>query len=199
MEIIAVNGVVRSELGKKGTKADRNAAMIPCVMYGGTGNVHFKTTLADVRHLIYTPNFKTAEITLDNGAKHTAILKGTAFHPVNEAILHIDFLELLPNKPVRVEVPLRFKGVSPGVKAGGKLLQSVRRVKIKCTPEDLVDELFVNISQMELGSTSRVREIEVPKGVEVMMSPSIPVAVIEIPRALRSAQTAAANAANKKK
>lgn len=198
MEVVKINGIVRAGLGKKATKADRNSEAIPCVLYGGKENVHFTTTWSDVRHLIYTPDFKTAELTID-GTSYNAILKDTQFHPATEKILHVDFLTLIPGQPIKVSIPLRLKGTSPGVKAGGKLIQSVRKIKVKCLPEALVDEMFLDITPLELGQTSRVRDVIAQEGLEIMMSPAVPVVLIEIPRALRSAATADAKAAVKKK
>ena len=198
MEVVKINGNVRAGLGKKATKADRNSEAIPCVLYGGKENVHFTTTWSDVRHLIYTPDFKTAELTID-GNSYNAILKDTQFHPASEKILHVDFLTLTPGQPIKVSIPLRLKGTSPGVKAGGKLIQSVRKIKVKCLPEALVDEMFLDITPLELGQTSRVRDVIAQDGLEIMMSPAVPVVLIEIPRALRSAATADAKAAGKKK
>ncbi len=198
MEVVKINGIVRAGLGKKATKADRKSEAIPCVLYGGKENVHFTTTWSDVRHLIYTPDFKTAELTID-GTSYNAILKDTQFHPATEKILHVDFLTLIPGQPIKVSIPLRLKGTSPGVKAGGKLIQSVRKIKVKCLPEALVDEMFLDITPLELGQTSRVRDVIAQEGLEIMMSPAVPVVLIEIPRALRSAATADAKAAVKKK
>lgn len=198
MEAVKINGTVRADLGKRATKADRNSEAIPCVLYGGNENVHFTTTWSDVRHLIYTPDFKTAELTID-GQTYNAILKEAQFHPASEQILHVDFLRLIPNHPVKLNIPLRLKGTSPGVKAGGRLVQSVRKVKVKCLPEVMISELTLDISSLELGQTTRVRDIATAEGIEIMMSPSVPVALVEIPRALRSAAAAEAKAAGKKK
>ena len=134
-----------------------------------------------------------AEITV-NGETYNAILKSAQFHPVSEAILHIDFLILTPGRPFKVEIPLRVVGQSPGVKGGGKLLQSIRKIKVKVLPENLVSELSLDISKLELGQSARVRDIIPVTGVEIMMSPSIPTVSIEIPRALRAAAAAEAKA-----
>jgi large subunit ribosomal protein L25 len=198
MEVIKINGTVRANVGKKASKADRNSEAIPCVLYGGNNNVHFTTTWSDVRHLIYTPDFKTAEVTID-GTTYKTILKDVQFHPASEKIVHVDFLTLIPGTPVKVNIPLRLKGTSPGVKAGGKLIQSVRKVKVKCMPEAIVDEMLLDISNLELGQTARVRDIIAQDGLEVTMAPAVPVVLIEIPRALRSAAAADAKAATKKK
>lgn len=194
MVSIEIQGNTRSELGKKGTRIDRNNGNVPAVLYGGGDVVHFTVTPASVRHLIYTPDFKIAELSIDGNA-YKAILKSAQFHPVSDQLLHIDFLRLIDNTPIKVEVPLRFKGVSPGVKVGGKLIQQLRKIKIKTTPEKLVDELKADISKLELGQALRVREVIVPAGVEIMNNAATPVALIEIPRALKAAAAAEAKAA----
>jgi len=185
MEVIAVNGEVRSELGKKATKAVRREGKIPCVLYGGDEVTHFAVEFNDVRGLIYTPDFKVAEITLD-GQTFNAIIKDIQFHPVTDEVRHIDFLRLVEGHPVKVDVPIRFKGVSPGVRGGGKLLQKLRRAKIKATPDNLVGELMVDISTLKLNESIRVSDIDAIENIEVMNSPAVPVATVVTPRALRS-------------
>lgn len=190
MEIIAIAGQPREEIGKKGARSVRAENLIPCVMYGGDETVHFSTTLSEVKGLVYTPDFKVAEVEV-GGKKYKCILKDLQLHPVKDSVQHIDFLRLIDGHPVKVEVPVRFRGVAAGVKAGGKLLQNLRKVKIKATPERLVDEMMLDVTSLELGQAIRVRNIDPKEGVEILTSPSVPVAVIEIPRALRSATTTA--------
>ena len=191
MQTVEVSGNKRVEVGKKATKAVRNEGSIPCVIYGSDTNVHFSTTPNAVKPLVYTPDFKVAEISVD-GASYRCILKDIQFHPVKETIQHIDFLLLEDGRSVVLEVPVRFKGSSPGVKLGGALQQSMRRVKIRTTPENMVDELYGDISKLELGQAIRVRDLEVPEGIEVTNSPGIPVATVVVPRALRGKNAAAA-------
>lgn len=186
MKTVAINGTVRPDLGKKGAADVRRQGLIPCVLYGGKEVIHFSTTLADLRGLVYTPDFKTAEVAVE-GKKYTAILKDVQFNPVTDTIVHADFLRLVEGHSIKVELPLRFTGVSPGVKGGGKLIQQLRRVLVKTKPETLVDELLVDISSLDMGQSLRIRDIQVLEGVEILMSPSVPVAMIEIPRALRGA------------
>ena len=194
MEVIAISGQVRADLGKAATKAVRKEEKIPCVLYGGDEVIHFSTTLKEVRDLIYTPDFKVAEVTVD-GKSYKCFIKDIQWHPVTDAIVHLDFLRLIEGVPVKVEVPLRFHGVSPGVKNGGKLIQKLRRVKIKTTPEHLISELQVDISKLMLNQSIRVRDIDsVRKNIDVLNSPGVPVASVEIPRALRSATAAAEKA-----
>lgn len=190
MEVIAINGYPRTDLGKKGTKAVRSEGKIPCVLYSPGLSEHFAAEIAGVRHLIYTPDFKVAEIDVA-GKKYRCIVKDVQYHPVTEKILHIDFLSLVEGHAVKVEVPLRFTGSAVGVKAGGKLQQIMRRVKIKARPEDIVSELNLDITKLDMGQSIRVRDITPPPNVEILSAGSSPIATIEIPRALRSASAAA--------
>lgn len=190
MNTIAINGNKRNEVGKKATKAVRSSNSIPCVLYSSAKeNIHFHTTEAEVKNLVFTPEFKVAELNID-GVQVNAILKDIQFHPVKDNIIHIDFLQLVEKHPVLVEIPLKTKGSSPGVKIGGKLMQSIRKVKVKTVPENLVNELFIDISSMELGQSLRIKDIIIPEGIEVMQNGSIPVVSIEVPRALKSAAAA---------
>ena len=193
MEIIAINGTSRADFGKKGSAKMRKEGLVPAVLYGGDQVVHFGVTPKSVKTLIYTPDFKIAEITVD-GKVYKSIIKDTQFHPLTDNLIHIDFLELVPKKTIKVAVPVSFtgSGSAPGVKGGGKLLQNLRRVKIKTTPEHLVDTLELDVSDLELGQSIRVRDIKEQEGIEIMSPAGTPVATIEIPRALRSATDAAA-------
>lgn len=186
MEIISLQAQPKSVAGKEEAKRIRRAGMVPCVMYksGGGDAVQFSLNPADFRHLVYTPDFKLAEINVE-GASHKCIVKEIQFHPVTEQVLHLDFLELVPGVKFRAEVPIRFEGSAPGVKAGGKFLAKLRNVRILTTPEKAVDSMSASISEMDLGSTIRVRDIKAVEGVEVINASAVPIASIEIPRALR--------------
>ena len=191
MQTVSVTGTPRADVGKKATKAVRRDGGIPCVMYGGDAPVHFAVKHNDVKSLIYTPEFKLADISVD-GNSSKCIIKSVDFHPVTDDITHIDFLRLVEGRKMNVEVPITFTGESPGVKSGGKLQQSVRRVKLKTTPANLVNAVTVSIDGLELGQAVRIRDIEAIDGVEVMNPPGTPIATVEVPRALKSATAAAA-------
>jgi large subunit ribosomal protein L25 len=198
MEILSIAAQERNVFGKKANKALRKDGRIPFVIYNKDKVTHGSITPKEVKSLVYTPAFKLVDISVGS-TKAKCLLKDITFHPVSDEIEHIDFLELIPGHKLKVEIPVKFEGVSPGVKAGGKLMQSLRKIKVKCTPEVLVDELHVNISHLQLGASVRVKEIKLPEGMELMAAPNTPIAVIEIPRALKSAAAAAAAATDPKK
>lgn len=190
MNSVVVNGTLREATGKKATKAVRKAGQVPCVIYGGKENIHFSAEAIAFRDLVYTPNFNLAEINVD-GNTYKCIIKASVFHPVTDIISHVDFLMIGDDRKFKVELPIRFVGVAPGVKAGGKIVQKLRRVKVKTTLGALTDSLTADISELELGSSIRVRDINLPEGMEIMNPMAIPIASVEVPRALKSAQAAA--------
>ncbi|MCB0507689.1 MAG: 50S ribosomal protein L25 [Bacteroidetes bacterium] len=199
MQTITISGKARQKVGKVASKADRAAGNIPCVLYAGNEVVHFTSTISELRGILYTPKFYKAIVNID-GTTHEALLKDVQMHPVTEEIKHIDFHKLVPGVKVIVEVPINIVGQSPGVKEGGKLLVKVRRVRIKATPENLRDTIDVDISELKLGQSFKVRDIKAD-GFEILNSPAIPLVSVEITRALKSAATEAAKAgaAEKKK
>ena len=167
-------------------KQIRKSGKIPAVLYGPDINESFTVTHNEVKKLIFTPDFRIGEVEV-GGGKHQCIVKDIQWHPVTDEIIHIDFLALKDGTKVKVEIPVKFKGVSPGIKSGGALVQTMRRVKVKLDPKDLIDELFIDISELELGDAVRVRDIELPDNIELMVNDAVPVATVEVPRALRSA------------
>jgi len=184
MQKLNISGEIRETTGKVANKKLRASGIIPAVIYGGEENINFTTTREEVKSIVYTPDFKLAVIELD-GNTHECILKEIQFHPVTDEIVHIDFLRLIPGKMIKYEVPVKFFGVSPGVKAGGKLMQHLRKVKVKSTPEVMVDSLRADISSLKLGSAIRVRDIETVEGLQIDTHEATPIAIVEVPRALK--------------
>ena len=179
MQTVTVTAQERSSFGKSSNNTLRKEGRIPAVIYSKDSVKHCSVTEADLKHLVYTPDFKLAEVSV-GGASAKCTLQDIQFHPVTDNIVHVDFLELVPGHALKVSVPVKFKGVSPGVKGGGKLMQSLRKVKIKCNPENIVPELFVDISELELGFAVRIRDIDLPDGIEVMTAEATPIASVEI-------------------
>ncbi|MBR0503628.1 MAG: 50S ribosomal protein L25/general stress protein Ctc [Paludibacteraceae bacterium] len=153
----------KEDLGKKATKAIRANEMIPCVLYGGKDdNVNFQVKVADVRKLIYTPNIYLVNLTID-GKTRKAILKEIQFHPVKDNVLHIDFLEVFEDKDIVMEVPLKTEGLAEGVRMGGKLVQEMRKLRVKGNYKDIPEILTVNVENLALGKTIQVGALSFDK------------------------------------
>lgn len=190
MKSIAIEGTAREIGGKKLAKKIRREGQVPCVMYGGENNVHFSAAAGDLRPLIYTPDFHTVNVSV-GGQSYKAILKSLQAHPVTDDILHVDFQELIEDRPVFAEIPIRLKGLAIGVKNGGKLMTKLRKLKVKALPNALVSEVEVDVTNIEVGKSVRVQDVQI-EGVQFMNAPATPIASVEITRALRSAAAAAA-------
>lgn len=186
MDIVAIDAQQRDVSAKKSAMTLlRKEGNVPCVLYSKTKVKHLSVSKKSLKSLIYTPAFKLAEITSPDGVDK-CILKDAQFDPVSDEILHVDFQILEKGSRVNVEIPVKFKGDSPGVIEGGILYPNLRKIKVKSAPEDLVDIIEMDISNLQLGGAVRVRDIAVPDGIEIMNNPGIPVATVETPRALKS-------------
>lgn len=159
MKSITIKGSERESVGKKATKALRDAGMVPCVIYGGDQPVHFAAEDKAFKNLVYTPNAHTVVVELNSGKKVEAILQDIQFHPVSDKILHIDFYQLHDDKEVVMEVPVKITGTSPGVLSGGVLRLNQRRLKVKALPKNLPDYVEANISELEMGNKLYVTKL----------------------------------------
>ncbi|WP_242092506.1 50S ribosomal protein L25/general stress protein Ctc [Aestuariivivens sediminicola] len=163
MKSITINGSKRESVGKKATKALRNAGQIPCVLYGGDKPVHFSAPEIDFSKLVYTPNAHTVVIELSNGESYNAVMQDIQFHPVTDAILHIDFYQLFEDKPITLDIPVNLVGNSRGVKNGGVLRRNNRKLRIKALPVDLPDFIEIDITPLKIGDKVYVRDLESEK------------------------------------
>ena len=153
MKSITINGSKRESVGKKATKALRNAGMVPCVLYGEKNPVHFTAKELDFSKLVYTPNAHTVVLKLDGKTTVNAILQDIQFHPVSDRILHVDFYELKNDKEISMNIPVELTGAAPGVlKSGGRLLLNKRKLRVKALPSNLPDIIVVDISELEIGN-----------------------------------------------
>ncbi len=162
MKSITIKGSKRESVGKKATKALRNADMVPCVIYGGDQPLHFAAAAKDFRNLVYTPNVYTASIEID-GETTPAILQDIQFHPVSDKILHVDFYQLFEDKEVTMNIPVRLVGSSKGVMIGGALRHNIRKMKVKALPANLPDFIEADITELEIGNKLYVTELKSDK------------------------------------
>ncbi|HUN21048.1 MAG TPA: 50S ribosomal protein L25 [Muribaculaceae bacterium] len=216
MKTFQLNAEPRTDLGKKATKALRAEGKIPAVLNGGKiVDLPFSGTLAageklveignnkgiittdivltqeGVRKLVYTPEIFAIELEL-NGEKRMAVMKDIQFHPVKDNILHMDLLEVFPEKPVVMEVPVKLEGHAEGVKAGGKLNLSMKKLKVKAVYTEIPERLVINVDHLGLGKTMQVGELHF-EGLELVNAKNAVVCAVQLTRAARGAMAAAAN------
>ena len=218
MKTFELKGTPRENLGKKMSKNLRKQGMIPAVLDGQepvalpyTGKMNageklveigdgkgiivtdFSVSFDGVRKLIYTPEIHLVSIEMGDGRKVNAILKEIQFHAVSDAILHLDFQEVFADKPVEMHVPVELIGHAVGVKAGGKLTQAMRKLKVKGLAEQIPEKLTVNVDHLELGKTIKVGELQFDH-VELISPKNAVVCAVKMTRAAQSAAGAAAAA-----
>ena len=158
MKSITINGSKRESVGKKSTKALRNAEEVPCVLYGGEGPVHFSAPELSFSKLIYTPNAHTVVISLGD-VSYNAVLQDIQFHPVSERILHVDFYQLFDDKEIAIDIPVILNGIPLGVRAGGVLRRNRRKLRIKALPSNLPDNIQIDISELKIGNKVYISEL----------------------------------------
>ena len=200
MKSITIKGSERESVGKKATKAVRDAGMVPCVIYGGNQPVHFVADERAFKDLVYTPNAHTVVVEL-NGTSYNVIMQDIQFHPVSDKILHIDFFQLSDDKEIVMEVPVKITGTSPGVLLGGVLRLNQRRLKVKALPKNLPDFVEASISELEMGNKLYVTKLET-NNFKLMHPDNTVVCQVRISRAAMKAAQEAAKAekgAKKKK
>ena len=190
MKSITIKGSERENVGKKATKAVRDAGMVPCVIYGGNQPVHFVADERAFKDLVYTPNAHTVVVEL-NGTSYNVIMQDIQFHPVSDKILHIDFFQLSDDKEIIMEVPVKITGTSPGVLLGGVLRLNQRRLKVKALPKNLPDFVEANISELQMGNKLYVTKLEA-NNFKLMHPDNTVVCQVRISRAaMKAAQEAA--------
>ncbi len=159
MKKVSVSGSPRGNVGKKDAKRLRREGNVPCVVYGGKEQIRFFTSEKSFKDIVYTPDACIVQLDID-GKKMEAVLQDIQFHPVTEKILHADFLEIFPDKPVKMAIPINVVGDSPGVIAGGKLMTKRRRLEITALPDKLPAEIDIDISSLEIGDSVTVGSLE---------------------------------------
>ena len=215
MELFKLAAQPRVDLGKKATKALRNQGLIPVVLNGGAivelpyagtlkpgekiveignGKGLITTDLVvsndAVRKLVYTPDIFAVELDI-NGEKRMAVLKDLQFPPVKDTILHMDFLEVNDTKPIVMEVPVKLEGHAAGVKAGGKLNLSMKKLKVRAIYTAIPERLVINVDDLGLGKSLAVGDIHID-GLELVNAKNAVVCAVQLTRAARGAAAAAA-------
>ncbi len=183
MKLLEIKCSKRDAVGKKDSRKLRRQGSVPCVLYGGDGNIHFTAPENDFRHLVYSPSVYLLKLDI-GGEVYDAILQDIQFHPVTDRVLHMDFYQVYEDKPVSIDIPVQLNGVPEGVKQGGKLALEARRLKVRSLPGNLPDILHVDVTGIGLGKSIKVGELGFD-GLEMLDSPNLVVASVKLTRASR--------------
>ncbi len=189
MKTITIEGKLRTGFGKTATRQLRSQELVPGVIYGGSQEINFHAPAAAFRPLIYTPSFQFAEVILE-GKTYKTILKDLQFDKIDEKLIHIDLLELVDDKKMIADIPLKFTGTAKGVKDGGNLIIKMKSLKVKTYPKYLKEQIEVNVAELELNGNIRVEDVKVDN-YEILNSPRIPVASVSLTRQLKQEEAAA--------
>jgi len=195
MKTLNITGKKRENFGKKGSADLRRGELIPCVLYGGQEPIHFAAPEKEFKPLVYTSDIHTVNIDVD-GAKYKAIMQDIQFHKVTDRILHVDFMELVEGKKIKMELPIRTEGAAPGVRAGGKLVKKLRFVTARGLADKFPEAINLNIEKMEIGDSVRVKDLS-HEGLEFLNSPNATLVSIRTTRNVEEAAPAAGKDAGK--
>ena len=193
MKEIKVTGQKRTDLGKKASKLVRKEGLVPCNLYGEARKdgkpvaLSFTASMAELRKLVYTPHIYVVELVID-GESHTAVLKELQFHPVTDALLHVDFYEVNDQKPITIGVPVKLVGLAQGVRDGGRMNMSIRKINVKAPYQQIPEHLDIDVTGLRLGKSIKVGELSF-EGLEIATSKDVVVCSVKM---TRNAVTAAA-------
>ena len=197
MREINVTGKSRSNLGKKASKEMRKEGLIPCNLYGEKKNadgqpeaLSFAVPMAELRKVVYTPHIYVVNLDID-GQKHTAIMKELQFHPVTDALLHADFYEINEEKSIAIGIPVNLVGLAQGVRDGGRLSLSIRKLVVKAPYKQIPEKLDIDVTALTIGKSIKAGEVSF-EGLEVVTPKDVIVCTVKMTRAAAAAAAAAA-------
>jgi large subunit ribosomal protein L25 len=193
MKTIEIIGYKRANLGKSDAHQIREEGNVPCVLYGGEGQVHFYSPVILFRDLVYTNEAHFVHLNIE-GEECKAILQEVQFHPVSEIILHVDFLKISEERKIKMDIPARLVGQAPGVSKGGALVRKRASLKVYGFPKDMPDHIDVDCSTLDFHHAVKVSDMKLPN-LEFLDPKQASIAVVEVPRSAKLAAEDAAAAA----
>jgi large subunit ribosomal protein L25 len=176
MKKVSLSGSPRANVGKKDAADLRRAGRVPCVNYGTGTQTHFHLEYLDAERIIKTPNVYLIDLDVA-GKKSKAIIQDTQFDPVSDKVIHIDFLEVTDNAPIKVKLPIKLTGFAAGVRSGGKLRQNFRKVTVSGMEKDLPENVEIDITPMKIGHKIRISDLKVDGLKFLDAAPAVVVAV----------------------
>ena len=195
MKEINVSGQKRSDLGKKASKLLRKEGLVPCNLYGEKKGENgapeafsFAAPMSELRKIVYTPHIYVIKLIID-GEEQTAVLKELQFHPVTDALLHVDFYEVNDQKPITIGIPVKLCGLAQGVRDGGRMNLSIRKIAVTAPYQQIPEHLDIDVTTLKLGKSIKVGELSF-EGLEIATGKDVVVCSIKSTRNSRSAATA---------
>ena len=192
MKEISVSGQKRTETGKKASKMLRKEGLIPCNLYGEKRDekglpeaMAFVAPMAELRKAVYTPHVYVVNLTID-GKEHKAIIKELQFHPTSDALIHADFYEINETKAITVGIPVNLTGHAQGVRDGGRLNLSIRKINVTAPHKNIPEKLDIDVTSLELGKSIKVGSLQFD-GLEIATPKEVIVCSVKATRASRSA------------
>ncbi len=187
MKEVEVKGQKRTDLGKKAAKAMRKENLIPCNLYGEAKNadgapeaLSIACPMSELRKIVYTPHIYVIKLVID-GEEHTAILKELQFHPVTDALLHVDFYEVNDQKPITIGIPVKLNGLAQGVRDGGRMNLSIRKINVTAKYQDIPEHLDIDVTNLHIGKSIKVGDLHFD-GLEMATSKNVVVCSIKATR-----------------
>ncbi len=192
---ISLTGTKRTETGKRASRLMRKEGLVPCNLYGEKKGENglpealaFSIPFSELRKAIYTPHIYVINLNID-GESHMAITKEMQFHPVTDAPLHVDFLEITPEKPITVGIPVNLVGLAAGVRLGGRMSLSIRQIKVTAPYSQIPEKLDVDVTALEIGKSIKVGDLSY-EGITLATAPEVIVCSVKMTRAAMSAAAA---------
>ena len=195
MKEISISGQKREALGKKASKLLRKEGFVPCNLYGEEKvdgkpvALAFAASFSELRKLIYTPHIYVIKINID-GKDYTAVMKEIQFHPTTDAPLHVDFYEVNDQKPITIGIPVKLVGLAQGVRDGGRMNLSIRKINVTAPYQVIPEHLDIDVTELKIGKSIKVGDLSF-EGLELATSKAVVVCSIKMTRnAQLAAQTA---------
>jgi len=180
MKTVSISGSPRVNVGKKDAVELRRQNLVPCVIYGGKEQVHFSAADAQFKPLVYTPD--ASQVKLEVGGKeYQAIMQDIQFDRLTDKIVHVDFLEVIPGKPVNMNIPVKTVGSSEGVKAGGKLYKKMRTLKLRGLAEKMPNDITLDVTNLNIGDSVKVSDIKID-GITTLDIPTSTIVAVRVTR-----------------
>ena len=193
MDTFKIGAERRQEKGPKAARRMRREGVVPGVLYGHGDNTPIAIREFDLMKLLVTPHVYLVALELD-GKVEKVLVQEVQYHPVSDRPVHIDFYRYSEDEPIVMNIPVELVGHAVGVRAGGKLVQPVRRLKVKGLPADMPNRLDVDVSALEVDKKIVVVDLAF-EGLSILNPPHMVVATVRSQRKMNTVVDASAPAA----